>query len=123
MRIRERLSSLGCLLGVSLFVGIILCSIAAGAVFPGINQFAAGRLVCSNGAFVIQQNTYSYRPGESDTQTTDLCVDLESGTKQDVSFPTLLVSGLIYSGAIFILVLVATFIRGLVGRARAASAA
>ena len=123
MKIRERLSSLGCLLGVSLFVGIILCSIAAGAVFPGINQFAAGSLVCGNGTFVIQQNTYSYRPGESDTQTTDLCVDLKSGTKQDVSFPTTLVSGLIYSAAIFVLVLVAAFIRGLVGRARAASVA
>ena len=123
MKIRERLSSLGCLLGVSLFVGIILCSIAAGAVFPGINQFAAGHLVCSKGKFIIQQNTYSYRPGESDTQTTDLCVDVHSGTKQDVSFPTILVSGLIYSAAIFLLGLIVPPLWGVVGRLRAARAA
>ena len=98
----------------SLFVGIILCAIFAGAVFPGINQFVAGPLVC-RGTFLIHQDTYSYRPGETDTMTTDYCIDVATGVQRDVSFQTLVVAGLVDSVVIFIILLL--FI--LVGRARA----
>lgn len=115
--------SLGCLAIVSLFVGIILVAVAAGAIWPGIDQFAAGRFVCSNGHLVIQQDTYSYRPGSTDTMTTDLCVDRVTGAQTDVSFPTMAVSGLVYSAAIFMLGLILPAIGKVVGKVKAASAA
>ncbi len=116
----KQLGNIGCLLGVSLFVGIILCAIAAGAVFPVLNKFAAGPLVCSHGNFVIHQDTYSYRPGEQDTQTTDYCVDPQTGAKQDVSGITIAVSGLIWSGAIFVVALAVMGLRDITMHLRAA---
>ncbi len=100
----------------SLFVGIILCAVAAGAVFPGMNQFVAGPLVC-RGTFQIHQDTYSYRPGSTDTFTTDYCVDAATGEKQDVSTQTLVVAGLVDSAAIFVILLILI----VVGRLRAGS--
>ncbi len=122
MKIRERLGSMGCSLTVSLFVGFILVAIAAGSIWPGIDRFAASRFVCSNGTFIIHQDTYSYRPGESDTMTTDYCVDLKSGVKQDVSFLTMLVSGLVYSGVIFLFGIIVPPVWGAFGRLKAARA-
>ena len=108
-----KLGGLIWLVVISLFVGIILCSIAAGAVFPGLNQLAAGPLVC-HGTFQIHQDTYSYRPGESDTMTTDYCVDNTTGAKQDISGRVIIVAGLVDSAIIFVILVILV----LVSRAR-----
>ncbi len=103
MNIRDRLNGLLWQLGCSSFVGIILVAIAAGAVFPALDRLAAAPLVCPDGRFVVHQDTYSYRPGEIDVMTTDLCVNSRTGAQADVSTLTLVVSGVVYSLVIFFL--------------------
>ena len=87
--------------GVSMFCGIILIAIAVGAIIPKVINPIAGPFVCKNGTLQITQNTTSYRPGESDTWTTDTCVDSATGNQQDVSFQTTLAAGVIYGLIIF----------------------
>ena len=70
--------------GVSMFCGIILIGIAVGAIIPKVIDPIAKPFVCKNGTLQITQNTTSYRPGESDTWTTDTCVDSATGNQQDV---------------------------------------
>ncbi len=93
-------------LGVSMFCGIILVAVALGAIIPKVINPIAKPLVCSNGNLQITQNTTSYRPGESDTWTTDTCVDSTTGQQQDVSLQTTLGAGFIYSLIIFAIVIV-----------------
>jgi hypothetical protein len=88
-------------LGVSVFCGLIMIAIAAGAVIPKVIDPVAGPVVCRNGVLEITQNTTSYRPGESDTWTTDTCVDPATGNQLDVSFQTTLAAGMIYSLILF----------------------
>jgi L-lactate permease len=92
-------------LGISMFCGIILVSIALGAIIPKVINPIAKPLVCSNGNLEITQNTTSYRPGESDTWTTDTCVDSATGQQQDVSLQTTLGAGIIYSLIIFVTIM------------------
>jgi hypothetical protein len=93
-------------LGVSMFCGIILVAVALGAIIPKVINPIAKPLVCSNGNLEITQNTTSYRPGESDTWTTDTCVDSTTGQQQDVSLQTTLGAGIIYSLIIFAIIIV-----------------
>jgi len=89
-----------------MFCGIILVSVALGAIIPKVINPIAKPLVCSNGNLEITQNTTSYRPGESDTWTTDTCVDSATGQQQDVSLQTTLGAGIIYSLIIFVILMV-----------------
>jgi hypothetical protein len=93
-------------LGLSMFCGIILVAVALGAIIPKVINPIAKPLVCSNGNLQITQNTTSYRPGESDTWTTDTCVDSTTGQQQDVSLQTTLGAGFIYSLIIFAIIIV-----------------
>jgi len=89
-----------------MFCGIILGSVALGAIIPKVINPIAKPLVCSNGNLEITQNTTSYRLGESDTWTTDTCVDSATGQQQDVSLQTTLGAGIIYSLIIFVILMV-----------------
>ncbi len=91
------------ILGVSMFCGIILVAIAAGAVIPRVIDPIAAPLVCPHGQLQITQNTTSYKPGESDTWTTDTCVDTATGQQQDVSLQTTLAAGIEYSLMLFVI--------------------
>ncbi len=93
------------ILGASMFCGIILVAIAAGAVVPKVIDPIAAPLVCPHGQLQISQNTTSYKPGESDTWTTDTCVDSATGAQQDVSLQTTLAAGMEYSGILFVIFL------------------
>ena len=93
-------------LGVSLFCGLIMIAVALGAIIPKVIEPIAGPVVCANGKLEITQNTTSYRAGESDTWTTDTCVDSVTGEKRDVSIQTTLAAGMIYSLIIFVIVIV-----------------
>jgi hypothetical protein len=66
------------IIGQSLFYGITVggvgLGIGLGAIIPKTIDPIAKPLVCQNGTLQITQNTTSYRPGESDTWTTDTCV-------------------------------------------------
>lgn len=97
----QRLWTCLTVLGVSMFCGIILIAIAVGAIIPKVIDPIAKPFVCKNGNLEITQNTTSYRPGESDTWTTDTCVDSATGNQQDVSFQTTLAAGVIYGLIIF----------------------
>ncbi len=101
----NRVWSLLGILGVSMFCGVILVAIAAGAVAPKVIDPIAAPLVCPHGQLVITQNTTSYRPGESDTWTTDTCVDAATSQQQDVSSQTMLAAGMIYSLIIFVIIM------------------
>ncbi len=96
-------SGVGSQLGCSLFIGIILISVAAGSIFHSMNWAVAGRLVCRGKMPPPQVDTYSYRPGEMDITTTYYCIDQATGAKKDVTFLTVLVAGLIYSAILFML--------------------
>ena len=100
-------------LGVSIFCGLIMIAIAAGAVFPKVIEPIAGPVVCRNGTLEISQNTTSYRAGESDTWTTDTCVDSTTGQQQDVSNQTTFAAGMIYSLIIFFVIMVWSGVRKL----------
>ena len=93
-------------LGVSLFCGLIMIAVALGAIFPKVINPIAKPLVCGNGELQITQNTTSYRAGESDTWTTDTCVDSTTGQPQDVSLQTTVSAGIIYSLIIFAIIMV-----------------
>ncbi len=84
-------------LGVSVFCGLIMIAVALGAVFPKLVNPIATPLVCPNGHLDITQNTTTYRAGESDTWTTDTCVDSANGQTHDVSLQTTFAAGMIYS--------------------------
>ncbi len=99
----QRLWSWLSVLGISLFCGLLMIGVAAGAVFPKLVNPIAKPVVCANGKLEITQTTTSYRPGESDTWTTDTCVDSATGRQQDVSLQTTLSAGLIYSMIIFVI--------------------
>jgi len=93
-------------LGISLFCGLIMIAVAIGAVFPKLVNPIAKPLVCPNGQLEITQNTTSYRAGESDTWTTDTCIDSVTGQQQDISLLTTLAAGLIYSLIIAVIIVV-----------------
>ncbi len=93
------------ILGISMFCGLIMIAIAAGAVVPKLIEPIAAPVVCPHGQLVITQNTTSYRQGESDTWTTDTCVDAASSQQQDVSMQTTFAAGMIYSLIIFVVIL------------------
>ena len=93
-------------LGVSMFCGALMIAVALGAIVPKVVNPIAGPVVCANGNLEITQNTTSYRAGESDTWTTDTCVDSVTGNQQDVSLQTTFVAGLIYSLIIFFIIIV-----------------
>lgn len=101
----NRLWALLGILGASLFCGVILVAVAAGAVMPRVINPIAAPLVCPHGQLQITQNTTSYRAGESDTWTTDTCVDSVTGAQQDVSLQTTLAAGMEYSLILFVIFL------------------
>ena len=103
-------------LGVSVFCGLVLVAVAAGAVFPKLVEPIAAPVVCPHGQLVITQNTTSYRAGESDTWTTDTCVDSTTSQQQDVSGQTTLAAGMIYSLIIFVIIAGWTTYRKLAAR-------
>ncbi len=108
------------ILGVSMFCGLIMVAIAAGAVVPKVIDPIAAPLVCPHGQLVITQNTTSYRAGESDTWTTDTCVDATTSQQQDVSNQTTFAAGMIYSLIIFVIILAYMGYRSLSQRMKAA---
>jgi hypothetical protein len=108
-------------LGVSFFCGFILIAIAAGAVLPHVFNPIAAPIVCPHGQYQVSQNTTSYRPGESDTWTTDTCVDSATGQSTDVSGPTIFWSGVIYSLIIFAIMVVWGLYSWITGRQKKAA--
>jgi hypothetical protein len=93
------------LLGVSMFCGIIIISIGFGAAFPVIDRVAAP-FVCAGRELELEQQTYSYRPGEVTTTVTWYCTNEQTGAREDVSLQTALVSGLIYGAVIFVVAVI-----------------
>ena len=87
--------------GICLFCGIIIVAIGFGAAFPIISRVAAP-ISCSGRDLQLSTHSYYPRPGETDTTITWYCVDARTGTKQDVSWQTILASGLIYSFVLFV---------------------
>lgn len=105
------------ILGVGLFCGLLMISVALGSIFPKINSIA-GPLVCGSQSLDITQYTASYSPGSVDTTTTIYCVDTASGTKREVTPLIVLVAGLIYSLIIAAIILVWGAISRMTGKSK-----
>ena len=85
-------------IGISLFVGFIIVSIALGAIFPSIHKLTAP-LIC-RGTVEVETVRYSYKPGQVGWQHTVYCVP-EAGAKKDITFPAIGMTGLVASVIIF----------------------
>lgn len=85
------------LAGASLFIGVIICSIGFGALVPAMHKLSAP-LVC-RGEFEITTTRYNVRPGETVWQHNIYCND-ENG-KREVTFQSILATGILFSLPIF----------------------
>ena len=83
-------------LGIGMFCGLIMVSVALGSIFPKVNSIA-GPIVCGNQKLDISQYTASNSPGLVDTTTTFSCTDLVTGEKKDLTLLIVFVAGMIYS--------------------------
>lgn len=84
--------------GVSLFLGYTIFMAAIGAFFPSIN-YLSKPLVC-RGNFEIETTRYSYKPGQAGWQHNVYC------DGKDITLPSILVTGLIFSLLCFIVILI-----------------
>lgn len=80
---------------VSLFVGMVLWTVALGSIFPDITRIA-GPLACPQGQFELVSQSYSYRPGQQGVSRTFFCVH-EGGAREEVTGTTIVYAGLLYS--------------------------
>jgi len=97
-------------LGICIFFGITLISIAGGAVYPPINIIAKP-FVCPTGAMTYQQANYNPSPGDNITTTTWVCTDASGGQPQEIGvFPIVLPAGAIDGFIVFLpVMLIRTF--------------
>jgi hypothetical protein len=93
------------MLGVGMFCGIILISVALGSIFPKVNSIARP-MVCGNEMLDITQYTAPHTPGSVDTTTKDYCIDPATSSKREVTPLIVLVAGIIYGLIIFVLLLI-----------------
>jgi hypothetical protein len=84
--------------GVSLFLGYVIFTAAIGAFFPSIN-YLSKPLVC-RGNFEIETTRYSYKPSQVGWQHNVYC------DGKDITLPSILVTGLIFSLLCFIVILI-----------------
>jgi hypothetical protein len=86
---------------ISLFLGIVIISIALGSIVPAINKISAP-IVCSGDSVEIERYGSNPRPGETFVSLVISCVDQESGAREVKTLPMIVVSGIIYSLIIFV---------------------
>jgi hypothetical protein len=94
--------------GISMFCGIVGISIGIGSVITPLYQVAVP-MICGNQQLEINQNSYSYRPGEETVTITAYCVDNKTGVKRDVTNGLQVISGAIYGLIIFILAMIGLY--------------
>lgn len=103
MKSKKPVGILALVLGViSLFLGIVIVSIALGSIIPAINKISAP-IVCSGDRVEIERAASNPRPGETFISLVISCVDQQTGTSEVKTFPMIFTSGFIYSLVIFII--------------------
>lgn len=95
-------SMIAILAGGSLFIGFVLISVAAGAIFPSLHKLTAP-LIC-RGEMQIETNEYSYKPGQHGTDIHMYCVD--GGSKKEITFALIGMTGLVASAIVFVFALI-----------------
>jgi hypothetical protein len=97
-------------LGICIFFGITLISIAGGAVYPPINIIAKP-FVCPTGVMTYEQAGYNPSPGTDITTTTWVCTDASGGNPQEIGvFPIVIPAGAIDGFIVFLpVMLIKTF--------------
>ena len=93
---KERLITLGILLGISLFCGTIFFAVGMGSIFPKVNQISRP-IVCGSDKMEIVQHVDHYLPGQTNWSITAYCINGNNYAKREVTNSVFLVSGLIYS--------------------------
>lgn len=80
---------------ISLFLGVVLWTVALGSVFPDLLRIAAP-LACPQGQFELSSFGYSYKPGQHGVARTFECV-LASGAREEITGKTIVWAGAVYS--------------------------
>lgn len=80
---------------ISLFLGMVLWTIALGSVFPDLLRIAAP-LACPQGQFELASSGYSYKPGQHGVSRTFYYV-LASGAREEITGKSIVWAGLVYS--------------------------
>lgn len=93
------LLTVGILLSVSLFVGLMLAT-AGTAIHPPLVRVAAP-LAC-DGQFVIESSRYSYKPGHSGTEHHYYCVQLQTAVREEITLRAIFMAFLVYSAGAFV---------------------
>ncbi len=88
---------------VSLFLGLLCVSL--GAAFPAL-MATGGPLVCGGAEFGINSQTYSLPNGQRGTTRSPYCIDEQTGHKNGVTFPLIVVDTLIYGAITFVLLVI-----------------
>jgi hypothetical protein len=86
------------LAGVSLFIGFVIFSVAAGAVFPSLHKLTAP-LIC-RGDVQVESLKYSYKPGQVGWENHIYCT--ANGVQKEITLPAIGVTGLLASALIFV---------------------
>jgi hypothetical protein len=81
---------------------VIILAIGIGAAITPL-QGVSGPLVCGEDHLELQEDYYSYKPGQSGYTITWYCVNEKTGAKQDRTLPVILASGVIYSLVLFVI--------------------
>jgi hypothetical protein len=109
-------AGLGCtvllLIGVSLFVGFVFCATIGGLLFPPLITTIAAPLLC-DGEFISESNRYTTDEGGVGFSREFYCQSEPAGSRRDITFLTIVVGGLFYSGIAFSLFSVTSFMRWL----------
>lgn len=94
---------------VSTFTGVVMVSVAGGALFPSLTKIAYPLLASKGEHVELILTDFSYKPGQSGTTVEHVLVRAD-GTRRDVSLKVFVVAGLAYGFLLFLSTLVVTFI-------------
>jgi hypothetical protein len=88
--------------GISLFLGIVIVSIALGSIVPAVNKISAP-IICSGDRVEIGRQASNPRPGETFVSIEIACTNEQTGIREVKTLPMIITSGLIYSLVIFVI--------------------
>lgn len=83
----------------SISIGAGLISGGLGGVAPSVRNIGLP-LVC-RGDVERETHPFSYKPGQSGISRSTYCVDADTGSRRDITFPLIAVAGVLYSAAAF----------------------
>jgi len=103
------------LIPVSLFNGVIMVSIAGGAMFPSIYRISYPVFEKNGDKVIYESRNFSYKPGQQGTINEHHLVK-PNGERRDIGLRVLVVSGIIFSFMLWLVSLIATAIAAIINK-------